>query len=74
MRSRKTRRERECGRKINYPTFKDAQKVADLLNDVAYIQRLKIPVQKLQPYRCGFCSGIHIGHTPRRILERRGVK
>jgi len=71
--SRKRLRERQCGNKVRHYTLAAAQELADLLNGMEQARKGYNIAQKLQAYHCFFCNFFHIGHTPRRMLEKRGV-
>ncbi len=63
MASKRQIRRKECGNKIKYETHEAANKV-----------RKHVDYYKTNVYKCKWCGGFHIGHTPygvRKILQAR---
>ena len=53
-------RQRQCGQKVQYKTFEDAQANADQrLQDIIYDQL------EPQAYRCDYGNHYHVGHSLR---------
>lgn len=59
MASKRRLRRKACGSKLRHPTMPDAMLAAKLSS--------KKFNQRLSAYKCQYCGGFHVGHTPKSI-------
>lgn len=61
MSSKRRIRRKQCTRKKRYDYMAEAVWVA---------KQLRAKGHKVRAYRCTFCGGWHVGHTPRHIARQ----
>ena len=67
MASKRHIRRRSCGGKVKHATKTGAL--------IALHKTKKYALGRMHAYKCSFCSGWHVGHTPKQvaqIIEARG--
>lgn len=61
MSSKRAIRRKQCTGKVRHDTQEHA-----LVAVRALVKKYAGNIGHLSPYRCGFCGGWHVGHTPGR--------